>query len=90
MPAERDIPGEGIETFVGEYEGMDGTFNTTYLFTAKYVDCATLAEEIWGRCQHPIITGSGTGDFSGVTGRFDIKDDVEAGNLPYKGHLRFP
>jgi hypothetical protein len=29
------------------------------------------------------------GDFEGVTGRFDIKDDLDAGNFPYKGHLRW-
>ena len=79
----------GTEIFVGEYNGMDGTFGTTYLFTAKLGECPDLATEIWGRCQHPIVAGSGTGFFEGVTGRFDIKDDVAAASFPYKGHLRW-
>ncbi|HSF19106.1 MAG TPA: hypothetical protein VLK65_26505 [Vicinamibacteria bacterium] len=78
----------GTEVFVGEYNGQTGTFATTYLFTAKLASCPDLSTEIFGRCQHPIVRGSGTGDFQGVTGRFDIKDDIEAGNFPYRGHLR--
>ena len=42
-----------------------------------------------GRCQHLVLEGSGTGVFGGVTGRLDFKDDVEAGNFPYRGQLRF-
>jgi hypothetical protein len=80
----------GTETFVGEYNGRAGTFETSYRFTAKLGDCPDLATEIWGRCQHPIIPGTGTGDFAGVTGRFNIEDDVVLVNFPYKGHLRFP
>jgi hypothetical protein len=81
----------GTEIFVGTYNGMAGTFGTTYLFTANYKNCPNLVEEIFGRCQHPIVAGSGTGVFEGVTGRFDIKDDLEADpvEFPYKGHLRW-
>ena len=78
----------GTETFVGLYNGAPGTFKTTYLFTAKYKDCANLVGEIAGRCQHPLIAGSGEGVFEGVTGRLDMKDDVETGNFPYRGHFR--
>jgi hypothetical protein len=78
----------GTETFVGLYNGAPGTFKTTYLFTAKYKDCANLVGEIAGRCQHPIIAGSGEGVFEGVTGRFDMRDDIETGNFPYRGHFR--
>lgn len=77
----------GTELFVGEYEGVPGTFRTTYRVTAKYSDCPNLAYEKVGRCQHPITAGSGTGVFEGVTGRLDFKDDVVAGNFPYRGHL---
>ena len=84
---------EGRELFVGTYNGQFGTFWTTYKFEAKYEGCAEngspLGAEILGRCQHPIIENSGTGDFEGVTGRLDFKDDIEAGNFPYRGHLRF-
>jgi hypothetical protein len=78
----------GTEAFVGLYNGAPGAFRTTYLFTAKYKDCANLAGEIAGRCQHPLIAGSGEGVFEGVTGRFDMQDDIEAGNFPYRGHFR--
>lgn len=80
----------GTEIFVGNYNNVGfGTFETAYLFSAKLGDCPDLATEIWGRCQHPIVRDSGMGDFEGVTGRFDIKDDLDAGNFPYKGHLRW-
>jgi len=78
----------GHETFVGQYTGEAGTFRTTYKFEAKYQDCPNLVGEIFGRCQHPIVANSGEGVFEGVTGRLDFKDDVEAGNFPYRGHLR--
>jgi hypothetical protein len=79
----------GTETFVGTYNGESGTFETNYVFTATYRDCPNLLGEIAGRCEHPIVAGSGTGVFEGVRGRFDMKDDVEAGNFPYRGHLSF-
>lgn len=78
----------GTEVFVGQGSGGD-TFMTTYRFAAKYQDCANLVGEIIGRCQHPIIAGSGKGIYEGVTGRLDFKDDIEAGNFPYRGHLRW-
>jgi hypothetical protein len=84
---------KGRELFVGTYHGQFGTFWTTYRFEAKYEGCAEngapLGLEIFGRCQHPIVEGSGTGVFEGVTGRLDFKDDIEAGDFPYRGHLRF-
>ena len=84
---------KGRELFVGTYKGQPGTFWTTYRFEAKYEGCAengaALGLEILGRCQHPIVEGSGTGVFEGVTGRLDFKDDIEAGDYPYRGHLRF-
>ena len=84
----------GTETFVGLYNGAHGTFRTTYLFTAKFTECTTPtgeiapAGEIVGRCQHPLVAGSGEGVFEGVTGRVDMKDDIEAGNFPYRGHFQ--
>ncbi len=83
----------GTELFVGTYNGVDGTFETAYKFEAKYEECnedGTFGgAEIFGRCQHPITKGSGTGIFDGVTGRLDFKDDVETGELPYRGHLKY-
>jgi hypothetical protein len=84
---------EGREYFVGTYKGKTGTFWTGYKFEGKYEGCAAngaaLGAEIFGRCQHPIVEGSGEGAFEGVTGRLDFKDDIEAGNFPYRGHLQF-
>jgi hypothetical protein len=82
---------EGREYFVGTYNGQSGTFWTTYKFEARYEDCdgGPLGAEIFGRCQHPIVTGSGTGVFDGVTGQLNFKDDIEAGNFPYRGHFRY-
>jgi hypothetical protein len=79
----------GTEIFVGWYNGETGTFRTTYRFEAKYEDVENLVGETFGRCQHPIVAGSGTDVFDGVTGRLDFKDDIEAGNFPYGGHLRW-
>jgi len=81
----------GTEHYViTEYNGgtVVGTFDTTYLATIKFDE---LGAEIWGRCQHPIVAGSGTGIFEGVTGRLDYKDDVSGAvfEAPYKGHLRW-
>src|SRR5215210_309467 len=75
----------GREIFVGWWGDETGTFETTYRFEAKYGP----AGEIFGRCQHPIVVGSGTGIFEGVTGILFFKDDIEVGNFPYRGHLRW-
>ena len=77
----------GTELFVAS-EGA-GSFETTYRFEAKYEDPTDPSTEIFGRCQHPIVEGSGTGIYEGVTGIVFFKDDIEAGNLPYRGHLRY-
>lgn len=79
----------GHEIFVSHDPNHPGRFETTYLFTAKFDENGN---EIWGRCEHPITAGTGTEAFEGVTGRFDIKDNVEGGvliNFPYRGHVRF-
>ncbi len=82
----------GREYFVGTYKGEFGTFWTTYKFEAKFEGCSEdgffSGAEIFGRCQHPLQEGSGTGVFEGVRGRLDFKDDIEAGNFPYRGHFK--
>lgn len=82
----------GIEVFVGElvYQGAggemrwEGTFETTYLFTAK--------ADQFGRCQHPITAGSGTEELAGITGRMNFVDDLDADpvNFPWTGHAKLP
>ena len=82
----------GTELFVGSLGDRSGTFETTYRFEAKYEDVDNLTGEIFGRCQHPIVEGKGTGDFEGVTGILLFKDVLEAGEdpyFPYRGHLRW-
>ena len=74
----------GTEIFVGCWNGTCGSFETTYTFTAKYTD-DTFAEEIHGRCHHPIVNG--TGDFAGATGVINFKDDVVNLKFDYKGHI---
>ena len=75
---------KGTELFVGCMGEACGTFSTTYTFTGKYVD-DTFAEEIHGRCQHPIV--SGTGDFVGAKGVVLFKDDVVNLEFNYRGHI---
>jgi hypothetical protein len=84
----------GTEEFVGclDFEGAEvcGTFDTTFRFTAQFPPGPEpdFANEIRGRCQHPITAGTGTDGFAGVTGRLDFKDDVDAGVFYYRGHVR--
>ena len=73
----------GNEIFVGQNDGGSGSFGTTYRFTARFSDCANVTGELVGRCEHPIMTGSGKGTFEGVAGRIDMKDDIAAGNFLY-------
>lgn len=82
----------GKEYFVGTYKGESGTFWTTYKFEAKFEGCEDgffVGAEIFGRCQHPIVDGSGTGVFEGARGRLDFKDDIEAGDFPFRGHIGY-
>ena len=77
------------ETFVGTYHGREGTFRMTENFHAKF-DLAS-GNEIFGFCKHPIVEGSGTGVFEGVSGRLDFRDDVDDPDdvsYPYKGPVR--
>lgn len=76
------------EIFVGTYGNLEGSFEMTENYTAK-VGADNVTGLYFARCKHPIKTGSGTGDFDGVTGRLDFKDDTVAGTTTYTGHLRF-
>ena len=77
----------GTELFVGRLDGgpAGSTFTTTYKFEAKLnADGA----EVRGRCQHPIVSGSGTGGFAGATGRVDFKDIIgDPITYVYRGHI---
>jgi hypothetical protein len=78
----------GEEVFVGSFDGgPEGTFTTTYKFSSKWEPDVTNGSEVRGRCEHPIIAGSGTGGFEGATGRLDFKDDVVTGDYLWRGHI---
>ena len=80
----------GVEIFVGSIDGGPaGTLETTYRFSSKWDPDVSTGSEVHGRCQHPIVGGSGTGGFEAVTGRVDFKDDVVTGEFLYRGHLTF-
>jgi hypothetical protein len=78
----------GEEVFVGRLDGgTAGLFTTTYKFESKWDPDVSTGSEVRGRCQHPIVAGSGTGGFQGATGRVDFKDVVETGDYLYRGHV---
>ena len=78
----------GRELFIGRLDGRrPGRFTTTYQFEAKF---APDGSEVHGRCQHPLVPGSGTGGFAGATGRVDFKDIIgEPVTYVYRGHIAF-
>ena len=84
------------ETFVGCDGDQCGSFQIEALITNRWDGPPGVGDQINGRCQHKIVSGTGTGDFAGVEGRLDFKDilvrDAD-GNLisatfDYRGHLR--
>jgi hypothetical protein len=85
------IQATGVEHFIGCLDvGGDGvcsggdpsgTLAFTYQFSGKF---NTLAE-IHGRCQHPIV--SGTGGFDGSRGVVTFKDDVANGTSLYRAQI---
>lgn len=79
----------GQEYFVGSLNGGPvGTFTTTYRFEAKY---APDGSEVFGRCQHPIVPGSGTGGFTLATGLILFKDIIkDPVTYVYRGHITHP
>ncbi len=79
----------GEEVFVGSLDGGPvGTFATIYRFESKWDPDVSTGTELHGRCQHPIVRGSGTGGFEGATGRLDIKDVIgDPVTYVYRGHI---
>ena len=81
----------GREVFVGSLNGGPiGVFATGYKFESKWDPNVSTGTEVHGRCQHPLVAGSGTGGFAGATGRLDFKDIVaDPSNIYYiyRGHI---
>ena len=85
------------EIFVGSYDNgtpgagddLVGTFRMIENWHAKFDPASGIQK--FGFCKHPIVVGSGTGDFRGVRGRLDFRDDLTNPAEPlyiYKGHLK--
>jgi hypothetical protein len=90
----KDTPGgvyleSGEEVFIGSLDGgPEGTFTTTYRFESKWDPDVTTGVELHGRCQHPIVGGSGTVGFDGARGRLDFKDIIgDPVTYVYRGHI---
>jgi hypothetical protein len=79
----------GEEVFIGSLDGgPEGIFATTYRFESKWDPDVSTGVEVHGRCQHPIVEGSGTGGFDGAKGRLDIKDIIgDPVTYVYRGHI---
>ncbi len=78
----------GEEVFVGSLDGGPvGTFATTYKFEGKFDPASGVQRH--GRCQHPIVEGSGTGGFEGATGQLNFKDIIgdSVTTYDYRGHI---
>jgi hypothetical protein len=96
VEASGGVQGGGTEMFVGCLDANangacnagdpTGTIDLSFTFTAKYDPSFTT--ELHGRCHHPVV--GGTGDFAGVTGVLDFKDDPVTGCADYRGHLDLP
>jgi hypothetical protein len=83
----------GREVFVGQLRGGPvGTFSTTYAFVSQWdPDFTRGGTEIWGRCQHLIVRGSGTGGLHDVTGHLVRTDTAPDGLMGrYRGSVRQP
>jgi len=79
----------GREVFVGEISGRAGTFSTTYRYEGKWDPDFPTGTEIWGRCQHLIVPGSGTGGLRDVTGHIVRTDIATDGTVAlYRGFVR--
>jgi hypothetical protein len=90
----KDTPGgvyleTGEEVFIGRHDGGQlGSFKTTYRFESKWDPDVSSGVEVRGRCQHPIVEGSGTGGFEGARGRLDFKDIIgDPVTYVYRGHI---
>ena len=90
--SKHNLEATGTELFDGWIGSLRGTFTTTFQYTAKMDGPWGTSAEIHGRCHHPVVAGSGTGDFVGITGELSFKDvvDLDPPYYPYWGNVRIP
>lgn len=77
---------EGKDIFVGTLDGEAGRFETTYIFRGKYEDLNDPSTELFGFCQHKLVSGEGA--FEGVRGMVHIRDDVVNFEFPWTAQLK--
>jgi hypothetical protein len=88
-PAHHNVRATGTERFEGRLGDVQGTFHTTYEFTAKMDGPWATSAEIHGRCHHPVTWGEG--GFAGISGEISFHDVVvDPPDYPYWGNLRLP
>lgn len=88
--SKHNLRATGTERFDGWIGDRQGSFTTTFQYTAKMDGSWVNFLEIHGRCHHPIVAGSGEGDFVGIIGELSFKDvvDVLPNHYPYWGNVR--
>ena len=88
--SKHNVRATGAELFIGWVGSRFGSFTTRFQYTAKMDGPWVSSPEIHGRCHHPIVAGSGTGDLAGISGELSFKDvvDVDPPYYPYWGNLR--
>ncbi len=74
------------ETFIGTLDGLSGSWEMDEAYWAVF-DTET-GDQLSGRCEHPIIEGSGTGDFATADGELRFVDNVENHTAVYFGVVK--
>lgn len=91
-----ELPGgvyveSGTEVIVGclnvNGDRACGSFTTTYTFYGEFADTG---QQVFGKCHHPIVAGSGSGALAGITGRLGFSDNVDTGEAVYTGFVNLP
>jgi len=84
------------EIFIGCHGDRCGSFELKAFITSRWDGLPGVGNQMNGRCQHKIVSGTGNGDFAGIEGRLDFKDilttdddgTVTSISFDYEGHLR--
>jgi hypothetical protein len=59
-----------------------GALKLSYTFEGRF---KANGNEVWGHCEHQIVSGTGT--FAGASGWVDFRDDVANGTSAYHGRI---